>query len=70
LKFSISHYKDAVLAAKIGGKLLRMGKDFGDDAIIAVIAINNGCEAIVTRNEKHFKLIEQITGLKVEIYKC
>lgn len=63
-------YKDAVLAAEIGGKLLRMGKKVGDDAIIAAIAINNGCEAIVTRNEKHFKLIEQITGLKVEGYKC
>lgn len=47
-----------------------MGKDIGDDAIIAAIAINNGCEAIVTRNEKHFKFIEQITGLKVKGYKC
>jgi predicted nucleic acid-binding protein len=62
-------YKDAVLAAEIGGKLIKMGKDVGSDAIIAAIAINNGCEAIVTRNEKHFKLIEQITGLKVETYR-
>ncbi len=41
---------------------------FGADAIIAAIAINNGCEAVVTRNEAHFRWIEELSGLSVETY--
>jgi len=62
------NYEDSVLAAKIGGSLKRKRKEVGADVIIAAIAINNGCEAIVTRNARHFKWIGEITGLKVEIY--
>ncbi|RLI77377.1 hypothetical protein DRP05_10315 [Archaeoglobales archaeon] len=62
------NYEDAILAAKIGGNLKREKKDVGIDAIIAAIAINNGCEAIVTRNARHFKWIEKVTNLKVELY--
>jgi|Deesub1362A_J573_1020465.scaffolds.fasta_scaffold00899_2 predicted nucleic acid-binding protein len=61
-------YEDAVFAAKIAGELARKGIDVGADAIVAAIAVNNGCKAIVTRNEKHFKWIGEITGLKVETY--
>ncbi|MGQ9721551.1 MAG: type II toxin-antitoxin system VapC family toxin [Candidatus Jordarchaeum sp.] len=61
-------YSDAVLAAKIAGELARDGKRVGVDAVVAAIAINNGCRAIVTKNEKHFIWIMEITGLKVETY--
>nr|MDO8082645.1 type II toxin-antitoxin system VapC family toxin [Candidatus Freyarchaeota archaeon] len=61
-------YSDAILAAKIAGELARNGKRVGADAVIAAIAINNGCKAIVTKNDKHFKWIEETTGLKVETY--
>ena len=61
-------YRDAILAAEIGGRLKREGKEVGADAIIAAIAINNGCEAVVTRNPRHFKWIEELTGLRVESY--
>ena len=61
-------YSDAVLAAKIAGELARNGKRVGADAVIATIAINNGCKAVVTKNERHFKWIEEITGLNVETY--
>ena len=61
-------YKDAVLAAEIGGKLRRQNKNVGLDVLTAAIAINNGCEAVVTRNEKHFRWIEEVTGLRVETY--
>jgi predicted nucleic acid-binding protein len=61
-------YDDAIVAAKIAAQLARKGKYIGADAIVAAIAINNGCKAIVTRNEKHFRWIEEITGLKVETY--
>ncbi len=61
-------YNDAILAAKIAGELARNGKRVGADAAVAAIAINNGCKAIVTKNESHFKWIEEITGLKVETY--
>ncbi len=61
-------YNDAVKAAKLGGTLTHKGKHVGADAIIAAIALNKGCEAVVTRNEEHFRWIEEITGLSVEIY--
>jgi len=61
-------YSDAILAAKIAGELARNGKSVGADAVVAAIAINNGCKVVVTRNKKHFKWIEEITGLKVEAY--
>lgn len=61
-------HNDALLAAKIGGELARNGKHIGADAIIAAIAVNNGCKAIVTTNEKHFKWTEEIIELKVETY--
>jgi len=32
-------------------------KEVGD-VVIAAIAINNGCEAVVIRNPRHFKWIE------------
>ncbi|KAF5430132.1 putative nucleic acid-binding protein, contains PIN domain [Candidatus Methanophagaceae archaeon] len=59
---------DAVKAAKLGGTLTHKGKHVGADAIIAAIAINNGCEAVVTRNDAHFRWIEELSGLSVETY--
>jgi predicted nucleic acid-binding protein len=50
------------------GTLAHKGKYVGADAIIAAIAINKGCEAVVTRNEEHFRWLEEISGLRVEIY--
>jgi len=35
---------------------------------IDLIRINKGCEAVVTRNEEHFRWIEEITGLRVVAY--
>ena len=61
-------YTDAVKAAELGGTLAHKGKHVGADAIIAAIAINKGCDAVVTRNEEHFRWIEEISGLKAEIY--
>lgn len=61
-------YTDAVKAAELGGTLAHKGKHVGADAIIAAIAINKGCEAVVTRNEEHFRWIEEISGLSVELY--
>ncbi|NQE46376.1 tRNA(fMet)-specific endonuclease VapC [ANME-1 cluster archaeon GoMg2] len=60
-------YNDAVKAAKLGGTLTHR-KHVGADAIIAAIALNKGCEAVVTRNEEHFRWIKELTGLSVEIY--
>jgi len=59
---------DALKAAEIGGALLKKKKTVGADAITAAIAINNGCEAVVTRNKKHFEWIKDLTGLEVETY--
>jgi predicted nucleic acid-binding protein len=61
-------YTDAVRAAELGGTLAHKGKHVGADAIIAAIALNKGCEAVVTRNEEHFRWIEEISGLNVEEY--
>ena len=61
-------YEDAVKAAEIAGNLALQGIHVGVDAIVAAIAINNRCEAVITRNEKHFKWIEELTGLRVEGY--
>jgi predicted nucleic acid-binding protein len=62
------NYTDAVKAAELGGTLAHNGKYVGADAIIAAIAINKGCDAVVTRNEEHFRWIEEISGLKAETY--
>lgn len=61
-------YDDAVKAAELGGTLAHKGKHVGADAIVAAIAINKGCEAVVTRNEEHFRWLEEISELTVEIY--
>ncbi|MDI6858998.1 MAG: type II toxin-antitoxin system VapC family toxin [Methanocellales archaeon] len=61
-------YVDALKASEIGGMLLKNGKMVGADAITAAIAINNGCEAVVTRNKQHFEWIRDLTGLEVEAY--
>lgn len=61
-------YVDALKASEIGGALLKKKKRVGADAITAAIAINNGCEAIVTRNKKHFGWIKDLTGLEVVTY--
>jgi len=61
-------YVDALKAADIGGALLKKKKRAGADAITAAIAINNGCEAVVTRNKKQFGWIKDLTGLEVETY--
>ncbi|MGB7531421.1 MAG: type II toxin-antitoxin system VapC family toxin [Halobacteriota archaeon] len=61
-------YNDAVRAAELGGTLARKGKHVGADTIVAAIAINKGCEAVVTRNEEHFRWIEEISGLRVVVY--
>ena len=62
------NYTDAVKAAELGGTLAHKGKHVGADALIAAIAIKKGCDAVVTRNEVHFRRIEEISGLKAEIY--
>ncbi|MBU2617838.1 MAG: hypothetical protein KKI07_04095, partial [Euryarchaeota archaeon] len=61
-------YVDALKASEIGGTLLKNGNMVGADAITAAIAINNGCEAVVTRNKQHFEWIRDLTGLEVETY--
>lgn len=61
-------YRDAVKAAAIGGELKIEGKAVGADALTAACALNNGCESLVTRNEKHFKWISDLTGLRVDVY--
>ncbi|MBU2617769.1 MAG: type II toxin-antitoxin system VapC family toxin [Euryarchaeota archaeon] len=61
-------YVDALKASEIGGTLLKNGNMVGADAITAAIAINNGCEAVVTRNKQHFEWIRDLTGLEVEAY--
>ncbi|MDI6889249.1 MAG: PIN domain-containing protein [Methanocellales archaeon] len=61
-------YADALKAAEINGALLKKKKTVGADAITAAIAINNGCEAVVTRNKQHFEWIRYLTGLEVETY--
>ncbi len=44
-------YRDAVLAAEIGGKLRKKNKNVELDVLTAAIAIDNGCEAVVTRKK-------------------
>ncbi|MHA1299937.1 MAG: hypothetical protein ACTSO9_10980 [Candidatus Helarchaeota archaeon] len=48
------NYTDTVLASEIGRKLKLLRRIVGIDAIFAAIAINNGCEVIITRNTEHF----------------
>jgi predicted nucleic acid-binding protein len=59
---------DAIKAAEIGGTLRRKGVVVGADAITAAIALNKGCDGIVSRNRSHFKEIEKVTGLKLVEY--
>ena len=65
LPFGLS---DAIKAAEIGGTLKKKGKIVGADAITAAVAINNGCNGVVSRNRAHFKDIEKVTGLKLVEY--
>jgi predicted nucleic acid-binding protein len=58
---------DALKAAEISGNLKRKGKSVGADAIIAAVALNNGC-AVVTRNKNHFQWIKEETGLDAIFY--
>lgn len=61
--FSLDH-EAALKAAEIIGELKRKGKSIDTlDSLVASIAITNGCEVIVTRNEKHFEPIEEV-GVK------
>ncbi len=63
--FSLDH-EAALKAAEIIGELKRKGRKVDTlDALVAGIAITNGCEIIVTRNEKHFEPIE---GVEVRGY--
>ncbi len=60
--------EDAIKAAEIGGSLKKKGKIVGADAITAAIALNKGCDGIVSRNKAHFEVIEKATGLKLVEY--
>ncbi len=60
--------EDATKAAEICGTLKRKGKIVGPDAITAAIALNKGCDGIVSRNKAHFEVIEKATGLKLVEY--
>lgn len=59
---------DARKAAQMAGNLRRQGVNVGVDVLVASIAVNHGCDGIVTRNVGHFKPIEKLTGLKVVAY--
>jgi tRNA(fMet)-specific endonuclease VapC len=61
-------YRDALRAAKIAGELLKKGKEVGADAITAAIALNNGCDRIVTRNKKHFEMLKEVARIELEAY--
>ena len=61
--FSLDH-EAALKAAEIIRELKRKEKSVDTlDSLVASIAITNGCEIIVTRNEKHFEPIEGV-GVK------
>ncbi len=59
---------DARRGARIAGELRRRGIQVGVDALVAAIAINHGCDGVVTRNVDHFRAIERQTGLEVITY--
>ncbi|MBS3790981.1 MAG: type II toxin-antitoxin system VapC family toxin [Candidatus Thermoplasmatota archaeon] len=62
---SLDH-EAALKAAEIIGELKRKGRSVDTlDSLVAGIALTNGCEVIVTRNEKHFQPIE---GVDVKSY--
>jgi len=55
-----------IKSAKIAGELVLKGSLIQkNDCMIAGILLSNGCDKILTRNEKHFS---KIKGLKVESY--
>ncbi len=56
----------AIRAARIIGELRKKGSPTDTlDALVAGISLANGCDVVVSRNEKHF---EHIEGLIVESY--
>lgn len=60
--------EDAKKAAEIMGNLRKKGFEVGGDAMTAAVALNKGCDGIVSRNTFHFREIEQVTGLKLIEY--
>jgi predicted nucleic acid-binding protein len=55
----------ALRAGEALGKLTKEGKEASTlDGLVASIAIAHGCDAIVTRNVKHFVML----GIRVETY--
>ena len=65
-KFQVLSFRrgEAIAAAKILGRLYRMGKPIEfRDGLIAGIAISNGIKKVLTRNIDHFSRIEEIEVL-------
>ena len=55
----------ALRAGESLGKLARDGKETSTlDGLVASIAVMHGCDAIVTRNVRHFEML----GIRVETY--
>jgi len=55
----------ALKAGETLGKLTREGREASAlDGLVASIAVVHGCDAIVTRNVKHFEML----GIRVETY--
>lgn len=68
LKFQVFSFGrgESIEAAKILGKLYRMGKPIEfRDGMVAGIAVSNGIKKILTRNTAHFDRIE---GIEVMSY--
>ena len=65
LKDIVSDRRICILAGRIAGELKRKGRPIGDgDTIIGATALAHNL-TIITKNEKHFKLMP---GLKVELW--
>jgi predicted nucleic acid-binding protein len=65
ITLSLDH-KAALKAGEILGELARDGKEVSTfDGLTAAIALVHGCDAVVTRNVEHFKIIP---GIRVETY--
>ncbi len=65
-KFQVLSFRrgEAITAAKILGRLYRMGKPIEfRDGLIAGIAISNGIKKVLTRNIDHFSRIEELEVL-------